>query len=143
MTTAATGAGAYMEPRSKAILCLCHDSNMLEIRRMLLEHFGYRVFPADSVENAKQAAQSNCPDMLLLDNSYPGISFEQVAEQVKQVCPQLIAVVLSPYYQRGPHGLSAIDCFVDKDDGPDVLVSQIAELFDQGPPRDRRKQRTM
>jgi CheY-like chemotaxis protein len=130
--TAAVSPGVYMEARRKAILCLCHDSNMLRVRRMLLEHFGYTVLSTNSVEDARNVAQNQCPDMLLMDNSYPGIDFDRVAGQVKQVCPEVITVVLSPYYYRGSHGAgNYVDRFVDKDDGPDVLLSQIEELFGQ------------
>lgn len=121
-----------METRRKAILCLSHDSKMLQVRRMLLEHFGYTVLSANSVDDARNVVQDQCPDMLLMDNSYPGIDFDQVAEQVKQVCPRVITVVLSPYYYRGSNGSgNYVDRFVDKDDGPDVLLSQIEELFGQ------------
>lgn len=119
-----------MEPRRKAILCLCYDNNMLQVRRMLLEHFGYTVLPTTSVEDAKNTAQTQCPDMLLMDNSHPGVDFEQVATQVKRICPTVIAVVLSPYYYGARDGAGgAIDRFVAKDEGPDVLISQIEELF--------------
>ena len=119
-----------MAPRRKAILCLSYDNNLLQVRRMLLEHFGYTVLSTTSVEDAKSAAEVGCPDMLLMDNSRPGIDFEQVAKQVKKVCPTVIAVVLSPYYYGARDGCGgAIDRFVAKDEGPDVLISQIEELF--------------
>jgi CheY-like chemotaxis protein len=121
-----------MEPQRKAILCLCYDTNMLQIRRMLLEHFGYRVLPTTSVEAAKSLARDECPDMLLLDNSHPEIDFEQVALQVKQSCPRMLTVVLSPYYHGRKQTNGVIDRFVPKDDGPGVLISQIEELFGDG-----------
>ncbi len=123
-----------MEPNRKAILCLCYDHNILQVRRMLLEHFGYTVLPSSSVEDARQVAENQCPDMLLMDNSHPGIDFEQVAKQVKTICPDMITVVLSPYYYETRTGANgAIDHFVAKDDGPDVLISQIEELFERRP----------
>lgn len=125
--------GVYMEsrqhPHRKAILCLCHDKNMLQVRQMLLEHFGYKVFPTSSTEDATKVASDHCPDMLLVDDGNPEIDLEQVASQVKRACPDLIAVVLSPYYYAPRKGRGAIDRFVATDDGPDVLVSQIEELF--------------
>jgi CheY-like chemotaxis protein len=130
--TAGTYPGVYMEsqdPRRKAILCLCHDKSMLQIRQMLLEHFGYKVFPTSSAEDAAKVAVDECPDMLLLDNGNPEIDFEQVASQVKRACPDLIAVALSPYYYAPRKGRGSIDRFVATDDGPDMLISQIEELF--------------
>jgi CheY-like chemotaxis protein len=119
-----------MQPRGKEILCLCYDSNMLQVRRMLLEHFGYVVLATTSVDDAKSIVKQRCPDMLLMDNNDSGVDFEQLAEQVKGMCPDVITVMLSPYYY-GSHGGTndAIDRIVAKDDGPDVLLSHIQELL--------------
>ena len=118
-----------MQPRRKAILCLCHDATMLLLRRMLLEHFGYKVWPTSSVEDATALAESICPDMLLMDNNYPGVSLEQVAQQVKEVCPEVIAVVLSPYFAVHDSSQTAVDRFVPRDEEPDALIERIEELF--------------
>jgi CheY-like chemotaxis protein len=140
MTTTAMYPEAYMQPRRKVILCLCYDTSVLQVRRMVLEHFGYVVFPASSVEHAKSVAEHQCPDMLLMDTSYPEVGFEQVARQVKQICPEMIAVVLSPYYYGTRNGASgAIDRFVARDDGPDALILQIEDLLgNQRPDADPR-----
>jgi CheY-like chemotaxis protein len=97
---------------------------------MLLEHFGYVVLATTSVDDAKSIVREHCPDMLLMDNNDSGIDFEQLAEQVKGMCPDVITVMLSPYYY-GSHGgtTDAIDRIVAKDDGPDALLSHIEELL--------------
>ena len=123
------GLGKLHHP--KAILCLCHDSNMLLIRRLLLEHFGYVVLPTTSVDEARSMAALQCPDMLLMDNGDPGMDYARLAEQVKQVCPDVITVVLSAYYRLSSTGAAgSIDRFVAKDDGPDALIAQIKELLE-------------
>ncbi len=119
--------GVYMQPRRKEILCLCYDSNMLRVRRLLLEHFGYAVLATTSLEDAKHMATDRCPDMLLMDNNDSGVDFERLAEQVKDSCPEVITVMLSPYYYSG--NSEAIDCVVSKDEGPDALLSQLEELL--------------
>jgi len=120
-----------MAGRTKAILCLCNDSTMLLIRSMLLEHFGYVVLPTTSAEDAKHLVAQQCPDMLLMDNGDPGIDWQLLAEQVKQMCPNLITVVLAPQYRcASVSSSSPIDRFVAKDDGPGALLSQIEELFE-------------
>jgi CheY-like chemotaxis protein len=120
-----------MQRRRKAILCLCHDATMLQLRRMLLEHFGYQVWPTSSVEDATILAGNICPDMLLMDNNYPGVNLEQVAEQVKQVCPAVIAVVLSPYFAVHDSSQTAVDRFVPRYEEPDMLIARIEELFEE------------
>jgi len=122
-----------MQTHRKVILCLSCDRTMLQIRQMLLEHFGYVVLPTGSVEEAKSLAEDRCPDLLLMDSSHPEVDPEQVASQVKTKCPGVIAVMLSPYYYGGAkatHG--AIDRVVTSNDGPDVLISQIEEMLGHG-----------
>lgn len=122
-----------MEVRPKAILCLCHDTELLQVRRMLLEHFGYFVLPSSSVDHARQVAETECPDMLLMDNSDSDLDFEELAKEVKQLCPDTITVLLSPYYRIARNGsLASIDRFVMKDEGPDMWIGQIAELLRHG-----------
>ena len=122
-----------METRRRAILCLCYDTNILQVRQMLLEHFGYKVLPTASVEDARSVAEHQCPDMLLMDNNDFAIDlFERVAKQVKEICPEVITVVLSHYHYAGRNGSDgAVDHFLPKDGAPDDLVSQIGELFEQ------------
>lgn len=128
MTTTAINPGVYMQPRRRQILCLCYDRNMLQVRQMLLEHFGYVVHTTSSPEDAASLVRDRCPDMLLMDDNDSGNDFEQVATQVKEICPEVITVMLSPfYYLKANNG--SIDRVVSKDDGPDVLLSQIEELF--------------
>ena len=127
---AAVHSGVYMQKRRKAILCLCDDTSMLQVRRMLLERVGYNVLPSSSVEDAKTVVLNQCPDMLLMDNTHPGV--EQLAKQVKSICPGVITVVLSPYFGvRRDAQDAGIDRFVAKDEGPGVWISQIDELFDE------------
>ena len=123
-----------MTQRSKEILCLCHDREMLLIRRMLLEHFGYKVMSTTSAEDARNMVEERCPDMLLMDNGDLGVDYSRLAEEVKKTCPEVITVELAPYY-RGPSNgsASAIDRFVAKDDGPAALITQIRELFEGNP----------
>lgn len=120
-----------MQSRRKAILCLCHDATMLRVRQMLLEHFGYKVWPTLSVADATVLAENICPDMLLMDNNYPGVNLEHVAQQVKDVCPAVIAVVLSPQFAVHDSSHTAVDRFVPRDEEPDVLIARIEELFQQ------------
>lgn len=123
-----------LPPARKAILCLCHDSDMLEVRRMLLEHFGYTVLPTTTAEDAKNVAEQQCPDLLLMDNCDSTVDYNRVAEQVKKVCPDVIAVLLSPLFRLSVNGDSrSIDRLVAQDDGPGALMDEINELLGGAP----------
>lgn len=119
-----------MAQRPKAILCLSDDSGILRVRRMLLEHFGYVVLPTTSAADAKTLVEQQCPDMLLMDNGDPGVNYARLAKEVKDICPDVITVVLSPYYcMSSSTATRHVDRFVDKDEGPDALIAHIRELF--------------
>ena len=118
-----------MPPQAKAILCLCHDTTTLQVRKLLLEHFGYKVLATDSVGDAKQLAAERCPDLLLMDNGYPAMDYEEVAAQIKLVCPAVLAVVLSPYFATRPGGEGQVDRFISDDESPEFLAAQIQELL--------------
>jgi CheY-like chemotaxis protein len=130
-----------MAQRPKAILCLSDDRGILHIRRMLLEHFGYVVLPTTSALDAKNLVEQQCPDMLLMDNGDSGIDYAHLAEEVKDICPNVITVVLSPYYcMSSSNSARHVDRFVAKDEGPDVLIAQIKELFGAVEPENSTKQ---
>lgn len=130
-----------METRRKEILCLCYDSNMLRVRRLLLEHFGYVVLATTSPEDARGMVRDRCPDMLLMDNNDSAADFEQLAEQVKDLCPEVITVMLSSFYYSG--NSEAIDRVVSRDDGPDALLSQIDELLSDEQDQERLRRRAI
>jgi CheY-like chemotaxis protein len=107
---------------------------MLEVRCMLLEHFGYTVLPTTTAEDAKNVAEQQCPDLLLMDNCDSTVDYNGVAEQVKKVCPDVIAVLLSPLFRLSVNGDSgSIDRLVAQDDGPGVLMDEINELLGGAP----------
>jgi DNA-binding NtrC family response regulator len=118
-----------MQTRRKGILFVCEDATMLEVRPMLLERAGYKVWPTDSIEAATAIAQENSPDMFLMENGYPNPNLEIAAEKVKRVCPDILSVVLAPYFAVRDTSHGVIDRFIARDQGPDLLLCQIAELL--------------
>jgi DNA-binding NarL/FixJ family response regulator len=115
---------------------------MLQVRQMVLEHFGYVVLPTSSTEDAATLVRDRCPDMLLMDNNDAGNDFERLATEVKEICPDLITVMLSPFYYVKATS-DSIDRVVSKDDGPDVLLSHIEELFGEESKVQKRAARPM
>ena len=118
-----------MQRRNKSILCLSQDAVMLRVRQLVLEHFGYQVWPTNSVDRVAGIAVGKCPDMLLMDNGDPGVNLEELASRVKMLCPGLLAVVLSPFYAVHRSSRTPIDRFLAQDEAPDVLLANLEELF--------------
>lgn len=119
-----------MLPEARAILCLCHDRTTLQVRKLVLEHFGYKVLTADSVQLAKHMAKQSCPDLMLLDNNYPSTDCESIAKEMKQACPTMLAAVLSPYFANRRSAQGWIDRFISDDEAPDALIGHIRDMFE-------------
>ncbi len=120
-----------MPPHQKSILCLCHDATTLQVRKLLLEHFGYEVLATSSIEHARELASELCPDLLLMDNHHPAVSCEDVAAEMKVLCPAILTVVLSPYFSARPVGDGSVDRFISDDETPDCLVAHLHELLSE------------
>jgi CheY-like chemotaxis protein len=126
-----------MGTEPKAILCLCHDATILQVRRLLLERFGYTVLPVDSADAATTVAGNRCPDMFIMDHSFPGEHYEEVTGRVKKVCPEVITLVLSPFFTIGNSRTSSVDRFVSREDAPDSLIASVRELLSEREARDK------
>ena len=98
---------------------------------MLLERFGYTVWPTETADGAKALAGKVCPDVLLMDNSYPHADLEGLAQQVKGICPNVVAVMLSPSFAIHNGSQSAIDRYVPREEQPSVLIAHLQDLLEQ------------
>ncbi len=121
----------YPQPQ-KGILCLGHDVTTLRVRQMLLEHFGYKVWATNSVEDVTSIAENQCPDMLLMDDGHPDLDVEQIAAETKSLCPGLIAVVLLPFYGAARYSpYQSVDRFLPRDHNPDALMANLEDIFER------------
>ncbi len=125
-----------MGTEAKAILCLCHDATILEVRRLLLERCGYTVWPVDSADAATTVARTHCPDMFIMDHSFPA-DYEEVAGRVKKACPDVITLVLSPFFTIGNSRTTSVDRFVSREDAPDSLLASVRELLSDPDPSEK------
>jgi hypothetical protein len=113
----------------KEILCLCLDELTLQVRQMLLEYFGYKVFATDSVDEMHAILRQACPDMLLLDTNDPELDCEQIADAAKSICPDILSVVLTPDYGLHGNSCGSIDRFLRLDGPREEWLSGIEALF--------------
>lgn len=113
----------------KEILCLCLDELTLQVRQMLLEHFGYKVLATDSIDEMNVILRHACPDMLLLDTNDPELDCQKIADTAKSICPDILSVVLTPDYGFQGHGLGSIDRFLRLDGPREEWLSGIEALF--------------
>jgi CheY-like chemotaxis protein len=65
------------------ILVVDDDGPILLLMRSLLREFGFDAVAADSGPKALAAAQTRIPDLVLLDRNMPGMSGDEVLEQLR------------------------------------------------------------
>lgn len=118
-----------MVSKRKEILCLCQDELTLQVRQMLLEHFGYKVLPTDSVVAMHTILREACPDMLLLDTTDPELDCHEIANQAKAICPDILSVVLTTDYGRLNVHHESVDHFLRLDAPREEWLSGIQALF--------------
>lgn len=107
------------------------DELTLQVRQMLLEHFGYKVLTTGSVREVHSILRQTCPDMLLLDTSDPEVDWRELTDEAKTVCPDILSVVLTADYGRVNSGHDSVDRFLRLDAPREEWLSGIEALFDR------------
>jgi CheY-like chemotaxis protein len=109
------------------ILCVDDDSDTLNVRRLLLEGAGYSVLTAASGKEALQVLETDPRvELVLLDYLMPGMNGDALAEKIRQHYPKLSLVLISAIGQLPPSLLARVDSYVQKGQGPEVLLSVLS-----------------
>jgi DNA-binding response OmpR family regulator len=105
---------------------------VLRVRKLLLEHEGYRVLTAAGEQAAVELLGAEQVDLALLD--YGAADARRVATACKRAKPglRLVVISFSPNFPENLTGL--VDGWVSKTRSPDVLLRKIEQLV-------RRKQK--
>jgi CheY-like chemotaxis protein len=99
---------------------------VLHVRRLLLEHEGYRVLTAAGEPAALDLLRTQQVDLALLD--YSASDAQRVATAIRKNKPNLRLVVIS-FSSNFPENLNGlVDGWVSKTRSPDVLLRRIEQL---------------
>ncbi len=98
----------------------------MHVRRLLLEHEGYRVLTAAGEHAAVDLLRTQQVDLALLD--YSASDAQRVATAIRKNKPniRLVAISFSPNFPENLNGL--VDGWVSKTRSPDVLLRRIEQL---------------
>ena len=83
-----------MKPK-RTILCVADNEQSLSIRKVMLETRGYRVAACCNGEEALGRFHQGGIDLVLTDLVVPGMDGSQLIEQVKNISPEIPAILLS------------------------------------------------
>jgi CheY-like chemotaxis protein len=66
------------------ILVVDDDLPILGLMRNILREFGFQAITASTGSEALTIARERCPDLILLDKNMPGMSGEEVAQELRR-----------------------------------------------------------
>ena len=117
-----------MTLKSKMVLCIDDDRDVLECEKAFLESFGYTVLTAPSGGEGLQLASMHSVDVVILDYLMPEMNGHEVAIRMKQLRPQAPIIMLSGAVDVPEQALKFVDAFIAKDRLASQLLPVIAQL---------------
>jgi len=110
----------------KTLLLVDDSLEYLEATKLILEREGHTVLTADNGPKAIEILKNCIVDLLLLDYFMPGMTGEEVVEQIRTFNPYLQVILQTGYAsERPPRELLRrldIQGYHDKSEGPDKLL---------------------
>jgi DNA-binding response OmpR family regulator len=102
---------------------------VLRVRKLLLEHEGYRVLTAAGEKVAAELLRAEPVDLALLD--YSAADAQRVVAAIRRTKPglRLVVISFSPNFPENLTGL--VDGWVSKTRSPDVLLRKIEQLVNR------------
>ena len=116
----------------REILCIDDDAQSLQVRKLLLETFGFRVTASSRAREGLKLFRSRNVDAVVLDYEMPELNGGQLARKMKKARPRVPVVVLSalPWLPNdAPRG--CIDAFVAKGGPINSLIHELEHLTEE------------
>lgn len=124
-----------MAPRPTTILCIDDEPEILRLREQLLEMYGFVVITASSgPEGLQMLSDGRTVDLVLLDYVMPGMSGDQIAEELKRLYPRLPIVLMSGFQKLPDPLLRRVDGYVRKGQDPEVVIETITRALTEKAP---------
>jgi DNA-binding response OmpR family regulator len=115
--------------QSPTILCIDDEALGLRIRKVVLEHAGYKVLTALDGETGITIFTENTIDAVILDYYMPGMDGGQVALAMRERRSYVPILLLSAYIDLPKEITDLADITMLKGEGPEELLSRISELI--------------
>lgn len=110
------------------ILAVDDEHSGLFFRKLILEHAGYTVLSATTVEEALRLFQSHPVDLVLTDHLLGREVGTEMARQMKRLKPSVSVILLSGTSSI-PEPLAHVDAFLSKNEGPEQLLELVQRLI--------------
>jgi CheY-like chemotaxis protein len=117
-----------MPGEKRVILCVDDEPVGLEVRRMLLERAGYRVFTALDGPAGLEIFAREPIEAVVLDYSMPGMTGGEVAGQMRGVKPHVPILMLSAYTSLPAEVHGLVNLSMTKGEGAPALLKKLGSL---------------
>ena len=107
------------------ILCVDDEPVGLEVRRMLLERAGYKVFTALDGPTGLEIFTREPIEAVVLDFSMPGMNGGEVARIMRGVKPNIPILMLSAYTSLPAEVHGLVDLTMTKGEGAPALLKNL------------------
>jgi len=118
-----------MARRQETLLCIDDNQSSLNICKIILEDFGYKVLTASSAREGLEIFASHVIDAVILDYQMPEMNGELVAAEMRRTKPRVPILMLSGWGSLPESALQMVDGFVAKGDPVEFFLLAIQQLL--------------
>ncbi|HEY4382833.1 MAG TPA: response regulator [Acidobacteriaceae bacterium] len=111
------------------ILCVDDEDIPRTLRALVLKKHGYEVVTAGSGREALEKIGLRHFDLVLTDQLMPSMTGTELTRQIKLILPDVPIVIVSGVNELPTDAMLA-DRFISKIEGPEALLSGIAEVLE-------------
>ena len=119
----------------KTLLCIDDYQSSLNLCKIVLEDFGYKVSTASSAREGLQIFASHVSDAVILDYQMPEMNGELVAAEMRRTKPRVPILMLSGWLPLPESALQLVDEFVAKGDPVEFMLLAIQRGLSRGEKR--------
>jgi len=127
----------------RIILADQHEQALRALKKLLQEHDEFEcVGQAVDARGLLRLAESQTPDLILLDRELPGVSIQELIGRLHAIQPRPTVVVMSSNCEYSRVLLQAgADSFISKADEPDWLVEKLHKYVSQSSVKEEAKRK--
>ena len=114
----------------RTLLCVDDNRVALDIRKQVLETFGYSVLIASDSIAALELFSSSQVDLVISDHLLQGCTGTELAAAMKKLRPDIPIAIISGL-PEAPQGMEYADLFICKVDPIPEVVQKISDLLDR------------
>ena len=124
-----------MAKRQKTLLCIDDNQSSLNICKIVLEDFGYKVSTASSAREGLEIFASHVIDAVILDYQMPEMNGELVAAEMRRTKPRVPVLMLSGWVSVPESVFQLVDGYIAKGDPVELMLLAVHQVLSRAEKR--------